>query len=96
MTLCNMTIEAGARAGLVAPDETTYAYLTGRLPRRRALPGRWRRGYWKSFVSDPDARFDPEVEIDVSTLVPQVTWGTSPQDVVAVDGRTPDPGRLRR
>jgi len=91
MTLCNMTIEAGARGGLVAPDETTFAYLTGRPSAPKG--GAWEMALsaWKTFVSDPDARFDAEVEIDVSALVPQVTWGTSPQDVVAVDGRTPDP-----
>ena len=91
MTLCNMTIEAGARAGLVAPDETTFAYLMGRPSAPKGAAWAMARSYWETFVSDPDARFDAEVEIDVSTLAPHVTWGTSPQDVVAVDGRTPDP-----
>jgi 3-isopropylmalate/(R)-2-methylmalate dehydratase large subunit len=91
MTLCNMTIEAGARAGLVAPDETTFAYLMGRPSAPKGAAWEMALNYWKSFVSDADARFDAEVEIDVGTLAPQVTWGTSPQDVVSVDGRTPDP-----
>src|SRR5579859_3557048 len=91
MTLCNMTIEAGARAGLVAPDGTTFAYLMGRPSAPKGAAWDMALRYWKSFVSDADARFDAEVEIDVSTLAPQVTWGTSPQDVVAIDGRIPDP-----
>ncbi len=94
MTLCNMTIEGGARAGLVAPDETTFAYLMGRPAAPKG--GAWEMAltYWKSFVSDPDARFDREITIDVSTLAPMVTWGTSPEDVVAIDGTVPDPAAL--
>jgi 3-isopropylmalate/(R)-2-methylmalate dehydratase large subunit len=91
MTLCNMTIEAGARAGLVAPDEATYAYLMGRASAPKGAAWDMALSYWKTFVSDSDARFDAQVVIDVSTLAPQVTWGTSPQDVISVDGRTPDP-----
>ena len=91
MTLCNMTIEAGARAGLVAPDETTYAYLAGRPAAPKG--GAWEMAleYWKTLASDLDACFDRAVEIDVSALAPMVTWGTSPEDVVAIDGRVPDP-----
>src|SRR5215469_3890349 len=91
MTLCNMTIEAGARAGLVAPDETTFAYLAGRPAAPKA--GAWELAlqHWRSFVSDPDARFDREVAIDVGALAPMVTWGTSPEDVLPIDGRVPDP-----
>ncbi len=91
MTLCNMAIEAGARAGLVAVDETTIRYLEGRpLAPRGAL---WERAVeaWRGLVSDPDAVFDREVEVDVSALEPQVTWGTSPEMVVGVGGRVPDP-----
>ncbi len=91
MTLCNMAIEAGARAGLVAVDETTIRYLEGRpLAPKGAL---WERAVeaWRGLVSDPDAVFDREVEIDVSALEPQVTWGTSPEMVVGVSGRVPDP-----
>ena len=91
MTLCNMTIEAGARAGLIAPDETTFAYLAGRPAAPKGGAWEMALAYWKSFVSDPDARFDTEIEIDVAALIPMVTWGTSPQDVVAIDGRVPDP-----
>ena len=91
MTLCNMTIEGGARAGLVAPDETTFAYLAGRPAAPKG--GAWEMAlpYWRSFFSDADAAFDRELEIDVSAIVPTVTWGTSPEDVVAIDGRVPDP-----
>jgi 3-isopropylmalate/(R)-2-methylmalate dehydratase large subunit len=91
MTVCNMTIEAGARAGMVAPDETTFAYVEGRpaAPQgaawERALEG------WRGLRSDDDARFDREVEIDVAALVPQVTWGTNPGMVAPIDGRVPDP-----
>jgi 3-isopropylmalate/(R)-2-methylmalate dehydratase large subunit len=91
MTLCNMTIEAGARAGLVAPDETTYAYIMGRPAAPKGGAWEMALSYWKSFYTDPDARFDAEVAIDVSTLAPTVTWGTSPQDVVEIGGAVPDP-----
>ncbi|HEY1425851.1 MAG TPA: 3-isopropylmalate dehydratase large subunit [Caulobacteraceae bacterium] len=94
MTLCNMTIEAGARGGLVAPDETTFAYLMGRPAAPKAGAWEMALAYWKTFVSDPDAVFDREISIDVSTLGPMVTWGTSPEDVVAVDGAVPDPAGL--
>jgi 3-isopropylmalate/(R)-2-methylmalate dehydratase large subunit len=92
MTLCNMTIEAGARAGLVAPDETTFDYLRGRPATPKG--GSWEvaLAHWKSLGSDDDAVFDAEVTVDVSKLSPMVTWGTSPQDVVEVGGLTPDPG----
>ncbi|HWE99724.1 MAG TPA: 3-isopropylmalate dehydratase large subunit [Caulobacteraceae bacterium] len=91
MTLCNMTIEAGARAGLIAPDETTFAYLAGRPAAPKG--GAWEMAvpWWKSFFSDPDAVFDHEIEIDVSSVAPMVTWGTSPQDVVQIGGLVPDP-----
>jgi 3-isopropylmalate/(R)-2-methylmalate dehydratase large subunit len=94
MTLCNMTIEGGARAGLVAPDETTFAYLMGRPAAPKGGAWEMALGYWKSFVSDPDAVFDRELTIDVSKLAPMVTWGTSPEDVVAIDGTVPDPADL--
>jgi 3-isopropylmalate/(R)-2-methylmalate dehydratase large subunit len=91
MTLCNLTIEGGARAGLVAPDEITYAYLMGRPSAPKAAAWELARHHWTSLFSDPDAAFDREERIDVSALKPTVTWGTSPEDVVAVDGRVPDP-----
>ena len=91
MTICNMTIEAGARAGMIAPDETTFAYLEG----RPAAPSgaAWERALdeWRGLPTDADAVFDREVEIDVASLVPQVTWGTNPGMVAPIDGRVPDP-----
>jgi 3-isopropylmalate/(R)-2-methylmalate dehydratase large subunit len=94
MTLCNMSIEAGARAGMVAPDETTFAYLRGR---RFAPNGRaWDEtlAYWKSLPTDPGAQFDRVVEIDATSLAPAVTWGTNPGMVVPVTERVPDPQRF--
>jgi 3-isopropylmalate/(R)-2-methylmalate dehydratase large subunit len=104
MTLCNMTIEAGARAGLVAPDATTFAYIEGRPSAPRGAAWGAAVARWKSLFSDPDARFDREVVIDVSAIVPTLTWGTSPEDVVEVTGAVPDPadfdepraGQIRR
>jgi 3-isopropylmalate/(R)-2-methylmalate dehydratase large subunit len=91
LTICNMSIEAGARAGLIAPDEVTFAYVQGR-------PGapegeEWERALerWRSLPTDPDAVFDRELEIDVSEIRPQVTWGTNPGMVVPIDGEVPDP-----
>jgi 3-isopropylmalate/(R)-2-methylmalate dehydratase large subunit len=86
MTICNMSIEAGARAGMVAPDETTFAYLAGRPGAPSVVPESWR-----ALRSDPDAEFDRVVAIDVASLVPQVTWGTNPGMVAPVDGVVPDP-----
>ena len=91
MTLCNLTIEGGARAGLVAPDEATFAYLQGRPAAPKGGAWEMALSYWKSFFTDPDAHFDAEVAIDASAIVPTVTWGTSPEDVVQIDGRVPDP-----
>ncbi|MCL6595548.1 MAG: 3-isopropylmalate dehydratase large subunit [Firmicutes bacterium] len=91
MTLCNMSIEAGARAGMVAPDDTTYAYLEGR-PMAPAGAA-WERAlaYWQTLPTDPGAVFDTTVRIDVSALEPQVTWGTNPGMVTGVGGTVPDP-----
>jgi 3-isopropylmalate/(R)-2-methylmalate dehydratase large subunit len=91
MTLCNLTIEAGARAGLVAPDQTTFDYLAGRPASPKGGAWEMALGYWKRFFSDPDAKFDREVVIDAAAIAPLVTWGTSPEDVIAVTERTPDP-----
>ncbi|MEM9880599.1 MAG: 3-isopropylmalate dehydratase large subunit, partial [Pseudomonadota bacterium] len=91
MTLCNMTIEAGARIGLVAPDDTTFAYLKGRpLAPRGAL---WEAAlkYWRSLPSDPGARFAKTIEIDVTDLAPQVTWGTTPADCAPITAAVPRP-----
>jgi 3-isopropylmalate/(R)-2-methylmalate dehydratase large subunit len=91
MTVCNMSIEGGARAGMVAPDEKTFAYLKDRP--RAPKGARWdaARRYWESLASDEDAEFDVEVKLDGASLPPLVTWGTSPEDVVAITGRVPDP-----
>jgi 3-isopropylmalate/(R)-2-methylmalate dehydratase large subunit len=95
MTLCNMAIEAGARAGMVAPDETTIAYVQGR--RFAPAGAKWNDAvaYWRSLASDPDAVFDRMVEVDAREVAPQVTWGTSPGMVTAVTGRVPDPAAAR-
>jgi 3-isopropylmalate/(R)-2-methylmalate dehydratase large subunit len=91
MTLCNMTIEAGGRIGLVAPDETTFAYLDGRqmVPKNKQWDAA--RAYWQTLCSDPEAEFDKSIMMDVSAIAPHVTWGTSPQDASPVTGKTPDP-----
>src|SRR3954468_24032829 len=91
MTVCNMSIEAGARAGMIAPDDTTFAYLEGRPAAPRAAA--WERALdsWRALRSDDDASFDATVDVDVSALKPQVTWGTNPGMVAPVDGLVPDP-----
>jgi 3-isopropylmalate/(R)-2-methylmalate dehydratase large subunit len=91
MTLCNLTIEAGARAGLIAPDETTFDYLRGRPATPKGAAWEMALPYWKSFFSDPDAHFDREVTLDAAGVAPLVTWGTSPEDVIAVTDTVPDP-----
>jgi 3-isopropylmalate/(R)-2-methylmalate dehydratase large subunit len=91
MTVCNMSIEAGARAGMVAPDETTFAYLEGRPRAPQRVDWDIARARWARLPSDAGATYDRTVEIDVSTLEPQVTWGTSPGMVTGISGRVPDP-----
>ncbi len=95
MTVCNMSIEAGARAGLIAPDEKTFAYLKDRpqSPQGEA----WKRAetYWRSLCTDENAHFDHEVRLDCSNLPPLVTWGTSPENVVSVCGSVPDPEDIK-
>jgi 3-isopropylmalate/(R)-2-methylmalate dehydratase large subunit len=91
MTLCNLTIEGGARAGLVAPDQKSFDYMMGRPSAPKGAAWEMALTWWKTFVTDADARFDAEVTIDVGAIAPTVTWGTSPEDVVAIDGRVPDP-----
>ena len=94
MTVCNMSIEAGARTGMVAPDETTYAYLKGRpkAPKGAAWDDAVR--YWDTLRSDDGARFDREIRLDAGKLPPLVTWGTSPEQVVSIAGRVPLPGEI--
>ena len=91
MTVCNMSIEWGARAGMIAPDETTFTYLEGRPG--SAAGADWERALdeWRALPTDPDATFDREVTVDVSALAPQVTWGTNPQMVAPIGGAVPDP-----
>ncbi len=91
MTVCNMSIEAGARAGMVAPDDTTFAYLEGRpfVPRRKDFQIAVEA--WKSIVSDPGAVYDSTLELNAQEIAPQVTWGTNPGMVTDVTGRVPDP-----
>ena len=93
MTVCNMAIEAGARAGLVAVDEKTIAYLKGRL--LAPTGAEWDQAcvYWATLQSDADSTFDRMVELDAADVVPQVTWGTSPEMVLGIDGRVPDPDK---
>jgi 3-isopropylmalate/(R)-2-methylmalate dehydratase large subunit len=91
MTLCNMAIEAGSRCGVVAPDTTTYEYLKGRefAPHGKSLDQAMRD--WVELTSDAGATFDREVAINAATVTPIVTWGTSPEDALSIDGRVPDP-----
>ena len=91
MTICNMSIEGGARAGLVAPDEKTYAYLEGRPKAPKGMAWDMARTYWDTLYSDEGAHFDREVRLDAANLPPIVTWGTSPEDVVSVSGFVPRP-----
>jgi len=91
MTVCNMSIEAGARAGMIAPDDTTFAFLEGRP--HAPLGGDWEVALheWRSLTTDEGATFDKEVTLDATRLRPQVSWGTNPAQVVAIDGAVPDP-----
>jgi 3-isopropylmalate/(R)-2-methylmalate dehydratase large subunit len=94
MTICNLSIELGAKIGAVAPDETTFAYLKGRRFAPQGAAWDEAVANWRTLGSDPDARFDCEVAIDVARIRPQITWGTSPQDVIAVDSPIPDPAEM--
>ena len=91
MTICNMTIEGGARAGLISPDEKIFNYLKGRpmSPKNN----NWNKAldYWNSLKTDADAKFDKEINLTAEDIIPMVTWGTSPQDVVSIDGKVPNP-----
>ena len=93
MTVCNMTIEAGARAGLVAPDQTTFDYLKGKPMAPKGADWDAAVALWQTLSTDDGAAFDSEITIDVSTLEPQVTWGTSPEDVLPISGAIPDPAK---
>jgi 3-isopropylmalate dehydratase len=93
MSICNMSIEAGARAGMIAPDETTFAYLKGRPLAPEYGSDEWNKAvaYWKSLQSDEGAAFDIDVQIDSKDIAPTITWGTSPQDVIPITGVVPGP-----
>jgi 3-isopropylmalate/(R)-2-methylmalate dehydratase large subunit len=91
MTVCNMSIEAGARAGLIAPDEKTLAYLKGRPRAPKGAAWEVAETYWRSLSSDPDAVYDRDVIIDATKIAPTLTWGTSPETVVPISGHAPDP-----
>ena len=91
MTVCNMSIEAGARAGLISPDEKTWQYLKGRPLAPSGEEFETAIKYWQSLATDEGAQYDEIVEIKADEIIPQVTWGTSPEDVVSIDGYVPDP-----
>jgi 3-isopropylmalate/(R)-2-methylmalate dehydratase large subunit len=95
MTVCNMSIEGGARAGMVAPDETTFAYLEGRPFAPRGRDFQIAVDFWKSLVTDPGAGYDRTVELQAQDLAPMVTWGTNPGMVTEVTSRVPDPLSLK-
>ncbi len=94
MTLCNMTIEGGARAGLVAPDETTFAYVAGRPRAPKAAAFEAAVHYWRTLKSDDGAKFDIEVELDAAEIAPMVTWGTSPEQGAPITDAVPDPAAI--
>ena len=94
MTVCNMSIEAGARAGLVAPDEKTIAYIMGRPYAPKGAAWEQAVTYWRTLPSDPGAKYDKEAHLDAADIAPHVTWGTSPQDVVPITGHVPDPAKV--
>jgi len=95
LTICNMSIEAGAKFGMIAPDETIYAYLKDRPYAPRGENWEQATAYWRTLPSDPEAVFDREVVLDAAEIEPMVTWGTSPEDATPVTGSVPDPSNLR-
>jgi 3-isopropylmalate/(R)-2-methylmalate dehydratase large subunit len=94
MTLCNMTIEAGSRIGLVAPDETTFAFIKGRRLAPKGALFDQACAYWRTLASDPGASYDKVVTLDLAMIEPQVSWGTSPNQTLAVGARLPDPAQI--
>jgi 3-isopropylmalate/(R)-2-methylmalate dehydratase large subunit len=94
LTVCNMSIEAGARAGMISPDDTTIAYLHGRPYAPKAAQWEQAVAFWRTLPSDPGARFDREVTLDAAEIAPMMTWGTSPEDTAAITGRVPDPAAI--
>jgi 3-isopropylmalate/(R)-2-methylmalate dehydratase large subunit len=94
MTVCNMSIEGGARAGLIAPDETTFEYLKGLPNAPKGAAWEQAVAYWRTLPSDPGAHYDAVVKLDAAEIVPHVTWGTSPEDVLPITGSVPDPAGI--
>ena len=94
MTVCNMSIEAGARAGMIAPDEITFQYLYEKPMSPKGKDWDLALEWWKSLPSDPNAFYDKTVSIDANKIKPTITWGTSPEDVVSIDGFIPDPSKI--
>ena len=94
MTICNMSIEAGAKAGMIAPDDTTFAYIEGRKYAPKGKQWEVALDYWRSLPTDDDARFDSYVELDAATITPYVSWGTNPGQVVPIDETVPDPSEF--
>jgi len=94
MTICNMSIEGGARAGLIAPDETTYRYIKGRPMAPKGDDWDKAIAYWKTLPTDEGAKFDVEINMKAEDIAPQVSWGTSPQDVVPITGKVPNPADI--
>jgi 3-isopropylmalate/(R)-2-methylmalate dehydratase large subunit len=94
MTLCNMTIEGGARAGLIAPDEITFAYVAGRPRAPKAAAFEAALHYWRTLKSDDDAKFDVEIALDAASIPPMVTWGTSPEQALPITDVVPDPAAI--
>jgi 3-isopropylmalate/(R)-2-methylmalate dehydratase large subunit len=94
MTVCNMAIESGARAGLVAPDETTFAYVKGRQYAPKGAQWEQALAYWKTLPSDPGAHFDTKVLVEATDIAPHVTWGTNPEQTLPITGSVPDPAEV--
>jgi len=94
LTVCNMSIEAGGRAGMIAPDETTFAYVQGRPYAPKGAAWEKALAFWRSLPSDPEARFDREVTLAAHEIAPMVTWGTSPENAAPITGRVPDPAGI--
>ncbi len=94
MTVCNMTIEGGARAGLIAPDDVTFEYLKGRPHAPKGAAFEQAVSYWKTLPSDPGAKYDVEITLNAADIVPHATWGTSPQDVLPITASVPDPAKI--
>ena len=95
LTICNMSIEFGARSGMIAPDDTTMEFFPGRPFAPKSELWEQAVAYWRTLASADDAVFDREIEVDCNAVKPQVTWGTSPQEVIGVDERIPEPSEVR-